>query len=89
MGGHLMAPTTLRIHQRLIWRRSAAIRHRSTANLVTIREAARNAIATLQAIRDETNVTNAEAVAYIKDEARIRSGPDPMTTSRPADLIDR
>ena len=54
-------------------RRSAAIRT-ETANLVTIREAARNAIATLQAIRDDTNVTNAEAVAYIKDEARIAQG---------------
>lgn len=54
-------------------RRSAAIRQQ-TSDLVAIREAARNAIATLQVIRDDNNVTNAEAVAYIKDEARVTQG---------------
>ena len=50
--------------------RSAAIRA-ETAALVVIREQARNAIASLQVIRDDANVTNAEAVVYIKDEALI------------------
>lgn len=54
-------------------RRSAVVRQQ-TADLVTVREQARAAIATLQAIRDDTNVTNAEAVAYIKDEARVTQG---------------
>ena len=54
-------------------RRSAAVRQQ-TADLVTVREQARAAIATLQAIRDDTNVTNAEVVAYVKDEARIAQG---------------
>jgi hypothetical protein len=54
-------------------RRSAAIRQQ-TSDLVTIREQARAAIATLQTIRDDGNVTNAEAVAYIKDEARVTQG---------------
>lgn len=54
-------------------RRSQAVRQQ-TVDLVVVREQARAAIATLQAIRDDTNVTNAEAVAYIKDEARIAQG---------------
>jgi hypothetical protein len=37
----------------------------------TLRSQAQAAIATLQAIRDDTNVTNAKAVTYIKDEALI------------------
>jgi hypothetical protein len=51
-------------------RRNAAIRTESGA-LVTIREQARTALTALQAIRDDTNVTNAEAVQYIKDEALV------------------
>jgi hypothetical protein len=54
-------------------RRNATIRQQ-TADLVTIREQARAAITTLQAIRDDANVTNAEAVTYIKDEARVLQG---------------
>lgn len=54
-------------------RRSSAVRQQ-TADLVAVREQARAAIGTLQAIRDDANVTNAEAVAYIKDEARIAQG---------------
>jgi len=37
----------------------------------TLRNQARTAITALQAIRDDASVTNAEAVAYIKDEALI------------------
>ena len=51
-------------------RRSAAIRQQ-TADLTTIREQARAAITSLQAIRDDANVTNAEATQYIKDEALV------------------
>lgn len=54
-------------------RRSAAVRQQ-TADLVAVREQARAAIATLQAIRDDTNVTNAEVVQYVKDEARVTQG---------------
>ncbi len=54
-------------------RRSAAVRTEQ-ANLATVREQARNAIATLQAIRDDANITTAEATAYIRDQARVTQG---------------
>ncbi len=61
MAGDLMALT----HRRS----EAVITERS--QLATIREQARAAILSLQAIRDDPTVTNAEAVTYIKDEALV------------------
>lgn len=37
----------------------------------TLRDQAKTALTALQAIRDDATVTNAEAVAYIKDEALV------------------
>lgn len=51
-------------------RRSAAIRTED-ADLDAIREQVRTALTELQAIRDDANVTNAEAVTYVKTEALI------------------
>lgn len=51
-------------------RRSAAI-ITEQQQFATLKDQARTAIATLQAIRDDANVTNAEAVTYVKDEALI------------------
>lgn len=51
-------------------RRSAAIIDEQT-QFATLRTQAKAAIASLQAIRDDSNVTNAEAVTYVKDEAMI------------------
>ena len=61
MAGDLMA---------LNHRRSAAV-ITEQSQLATIREQARTAIVSLQAIRDDPTVTNAEAVGYIKDEALV------------------
>lgn len=41
------------------------------AQFATLRQQAASALATLQAIRDDAAVTQAEAVGYIKDEAQI------------------
>ncbi len=51
-------------------RRNATVIDEQT-KFATLRDQARTAIATLQAIRDDANVTNAEAVTYLKDEAQI------------------
>jgi hypothetical protein len=51
-------------------RRSAAI-ITEQQSFATLKDQARTAIVTLQAMRDDSNVTNAEAVVYIKDEALI------------------
>lgn len=51
-------------------RRNATVIDEQT-QFATLRDQARTAIATLQAIRNDANVTNAEAVTYLKDEAQI------------------
>ena len=51
-------------------RRSAAIRTED-ASLDAIREQVKTALTELQNIRDDNNVTTAEAVTYIKAEALI------------------
>lgn len=51
-------------------RRSAAIISEQQ-QFSTLKDQARTAITNLQAIRDDSNVTNAEPVTYIKDEALV------------------